>query len=98
MELAKKVNAEIVLATDPDADRLGVYVKNKDEYIPLTGNMSALLILEYILSQKKEKNILPENSAVVKSIVSSTMAEPICDNYGAKLFEVLTGFKYIGEK
>ncbi len=98
LELAKKVNAEIVLATDPDADRLGVYVKNKDEYIPLTGNMSALLILEYILSQKKEKNILPENSAVVKSIVSSTMAEPICDNYGAKLFEVLTGFKYIGEK
>ena len=99
LELAKKVDAELVLATDPDADRLGVFVKNnEDEYIPLTGNMSALLILEYILSQKKEKNILPENGVVIKSIVSSTMAEPITKKYGVKLLEVLTGFKYIGEK
>lgn len=98
LELAEKVNAEIVLATDPDADRLGAFVKNENEYIPLTGNMSALLILEYILSQKKEKNILPENSVVVKSIVSSTMAEPITNEYNVKLEEVLTGFKYIGEK
>lgn len=98
IELAKKVDAEIVLATDPDADRLGVFVKNNNEYIPLTGNMSALLILEYILSQRKEKNILPKNAAVIKSIVSSTMSEPICKKYGVKLFEVLTGFKYIGEK
>ena len=98
LELAKKVNAEIVLATDPDSDRLGVYVRNKDEYIALTGNMSALLILEYILSQKKERNILKDNSVAVKSIVSSTMAKPICDAYNVKLEEVLTGFKYIGEK
>ena len=98
LDLAKEVNAEVVLATDPDADRLGVYVKNDDEYMPLTGNMSALLILEYILSQRKEKNIMPENGIVIKSIVSSTMAEPITKKYGVKLGEVLTGFKYIGEK
>lgn len=98
LELAKKVKAEIVLATDPDADRLGVFVKNKNEYIPLTGNMSALLILEYILSQKSERNILPKNSIVVKSIVSSTMVKPMVDFYNVKLEEVLTGFKYIGEK
>ena len=96
LELAKKVNAEIVLATDPD--RLGVYVKHENEYIGLTGNMSALLILEYILSQRKEKNTLPENGAIIKSIVSSTMVEPIAKYYGVQLFEVLTGFKYIGEK
>ena len=100
LELAKKVDAEIVLATDPDADRLGVFVKDNktNTYIPLTGNMSALLILEYILSQRKEKNILPENAVAIKSIVSSTMAEPICTKYNVNLFEVLTGFKYIGEK
>lgn len=98
LELAKKVDAEIVLATDPDADRLGVFVKNKNEYIPLTGNMSALLILEYILSQKSERNMLPKNSIVVKSIVSSTMVKSMVDFYNVKLEEVLTGFKYIGEK
>ena len=98
LELAKKVDGEIVLATDPDSDRLGVFVKNDKNYIPLTGNKSALLILEYILSQRKEKNILKENSVVIKSIVSSTMANPICREYGVHLLEVLTGFKYIGEK
>ena len=98
LELAKKVNAELVLATDPDADRLGVFVKNNNEYIALTGNMSALLILEYILSQRKEKNILPHNSMIIKSIVSSTMAKPITQYYDVNLSEVLTGFKYIGEK
>ena len=98
LDLANEVNAEIVLATDPDADRLGVFVKNKDEYIPLTGNMSALLILEYLLSVKKERNVLPQNGIVVKSIVSSTLSKAITDNYNLKLEEVLTGFKYIGEK
>lgn len=98
LELAKKVEAEIVLATDPDSDRLGVFVKHKEEYIPLTGNMSALLILEYILSQRKEKNLLQEKEVVIKSIVSSTMATPICNQYHVTLLEVLTGFKYIGEK
>ena len=100
LELASKVDAEIVLATDPDADRLGVFVKDNktNTYIPFTGNMSALLILEYILSQRKEKNILPQNPVVIKSIVSSTMVEPVCKKYDVKLLEVLTGFKYIGEK
>ena len=99
LELAEKVNAELVLATDPDADRLGVYVKDtENNYIPLTGNMSALLILEYILSQKKEKNILPQNGVIIKSIVSSTMVRPMTKKYGEKVIEVLTGFKYIGEK
>ena len=98
IDLAKKVDAEIVLATDPDADRLGVFIKKNKEYIPLTGNMSALLILEYILSQRKEKNNIPKNAVVVKSVVSSTMAEPICKRYNVNLLEVLTGFKYIGEK
>ena len=100
LELAQKVDAQIVLATDPDADRLGVYVKDTktNTYIPFTGNMSALIILEYILSQRKEKNTIPENGVVIKSIVSSTMAKPITQKYNVKLEEVLTGFKYIGEK
>ena len=100
LELAKEKNADVVLATDPDADRLGVYAKNSKngEYKAFTGNMSALLIAEYILSQKKEKNKISKNGAIVKSIVSSTMAKPIADEYGLTLIEVLTGFKYIGEK
>ena len=100
LELAKKENGEIVLATDPDADRLGVYAKDTKtgEYMPFTGNMSALLIAEYILSQRKEKNTLPKNGAMVKSIVSSTLANAICKEYHITLFDVLTGFKYIGEK
>ena len=100
LELAQKVDAQIILATDPDADRLGVYVKDTktNTYIPFTGNMSALIILEYILSQRKEKNTIPENGVVIKSIVSSTMAKPITQKYNVKLEEVLTGFKYIGEK
>ncbi len=100
LELAEKINGEIILATDPDADRLGVYAKDTKtgEYMPFTGNMSALLIAEYILSQKKEKNTLPKNGAMIKSIVSSTLANAICKEYNIKLFDVLTGFKYIGEK
>lgn len=100
LKLAKEKNAEIVLATDPDADRLGVYAKDSKtgEYKAFTGNMSALLIAEYILSQKKEKNTLSKNGAIIKSIVSSNMSKPIAKEYGLKLIEVLTGFKYIGEK
>ena len=100
LKLAEEKNAEIVLATDPDADRLGVYAKDSKtgKYKAFTGNMSALLIAEYILSQKKEKGTLAKNSSMIKSIVSSTLAEPICEEYGVKLFDVLTGFKYIGEK
>ena len=100
LELAKKVDADIVLATDPDADRLGVFAKDTKtgEYMPFTGNMSALLIAEYELSQKKEKNILPKNGAFIKTIVSSNLADAIAKEYNAKLVEVLTGFKYIGEQ
>ncbi len=99
LELAKKVDADVVLATDPDSDRLGVYSKDENgEYVSYTGNMSALLIAEYELSQKKEKGLLPSNGAVITTIVSSNMTKDIANEYGAKLFETLTGFKWIGEK
>ena len=100
LNLAKKVDADIVLATDPDADRLGIYAKDTKtgEYMPFTGNMSALLIAEYELSQKKEKGLLPKNGALITTIVSSNMAEAIANEYNVKLIEVLTGFKYIGEQ
>ncbi len=100
LELAKKVDADIVLATDPDADRVGVYAKNKlnGEYQSFNGNMSGLLIAEYILSQKSKKKILPKNGAIVKTIVSSNMAIDMAKAYNLHLIEVLTGFKYIGEQ
>ena len=100
LDLACKVDADIVLATDPDADRLGIYAKDTKtgEYMPFTGNMSALLIAEYELSQKKAKGILPKNGALITTIVSSNMAVAIAKEYGVKLIEVLTGFKYIGEQ
>ena len=99
LELAKRVNADVVLATDPDSDRLGVYSKDDNgEYIAYTGNMSALLIAEYELSQKKEKGMLPDNGAFITTIVSSDMAKAIAKAYGLKVFETLTGFKWIGEK
>lgn len=100
LELAKKVDADIVLATDPDADRLGVYAKDTKtgEYMSFTGNMSGMLIAEYLLSQRKEKQILSTNGAMVTTIVSTNLANAISKEYHLKLFEVLTGFKYIGEK
>jgi len=100
LELARKENADIVCATDPDADRLGVYAKDSKtgEYKSFTGNMSGLLIAEYILSQKKSQNKIPANGTLIKSIVSSNMSKAIADFYGIELMEVLTGFKYIGEK
>ena len=100
LELAKEVDADIITATDPDADRLGVYAKDRKTgaYIPFTGNMSAMLIAEYILSQKAEQQNLPENGTLVKSIVSTNMADAIAKYYNIELIEVLTGFKYIGEK
>lgn len=100
IELAKKVDADIITATDPDADRLGVYAKDTKtgKYMSFTGNMSATLIAEYVLSQRKEKGLLSENGALVKSIVSTNLANAIAEEYKLKLFEVLTGFKYIGEK
>ena len=99
LDLAKKKDADIVLANDPDADRIGLYVKdNEGNYVPFTGNMTAMLILEYELSQKKEKGKLPMDSAVISTIVSTNMVYPIAENYGSKVFETLTGFKWIGEK
>lgn len=100
LALAKEVDADVVLATDPDADRLGVYAKDSKtgEYMSFTGNMSGMLIAEYILSQKKEKGLIPANGALVKTIVSTNMADAIAAEYNLKLIEVLTGFKYIGEQ
>lgn len=100
LELAKKVDADIVLATDPDADRLGVYAKNPDtgEFVSFTGNMSGMLIGEYILRQRRENGTLPANAALVKTIVTTNMADVVVKDYGIKLIEVLTGFKYIGEQ
>ena len=98
LELAKKVDADIVVATDPDADRLGVFAKDAKtgEYMDYTGNMSALLIAEYRISQMKEKNMLPNNGMLIKTIVSSNLADTIAKEYNLELIEVLTGFKNIG--
>ncbi len=100
VKLAKEVDAQLILATDPDADRLGVYVKNRQtgEFHVLTGNMSGCLIGEYIISQKKEKTGLPSDGAFIKSIVSTNLADAIAKHYNVELVEVLTGFKYIGQK
>lgn len=100
LRLAKEVDADIILATDPDADRLGVYSKDtkSGEYKSFTGNMSGMLIAEYLLSQRKEKGLLHENGAFVKTIVSTNLADLIAKEYNLKLIEVLTGFKYIGEQ
>ena len=99
LELAKKVDADVVLATDPDADRLGIYAKDTKtgEYMPYTGNMSALLIAEYRISQMKEKGILPKDGMFITTIVSSDLAKAIAANYKLECIEVLTGFKNIGD-
>jgi phosphoglucomutase len=100
LDLAKKVDGDIVLANDPDADRLGIYAKDtkKGEYKDFTGNMSALLIAEYRLSQMKEHGILPKNGMFVSTIVSSNLAKAIAKEYDMDFREVLTGFKNIGEQ
>ena len=100
LKLAKEKDADIVLATDPDADRLGIYAKDSatGEYIPFTGNMSGMLIAEYILRERKEMGTLPANGALIKTIVTTNLADAITKAYGIKLIEVLTGFKYIGEQ
>lgn len=100
IKLAKEKKADIVLATDPDADRLGIYAydTHTDEYVPFTGNMSGMLIAEYILRERKAMGLMPENPAMVKSIVTTNMAEPMAAKYNVELIEVLTGFKYIGEQ
>ncbi|HHV13300.1 MAG TPA: phospho-sugar mutase [Clostridiales bacterium] len=98
-KLANEVGADLILATDPDADRLGIMVRNeKGEFVLFNGNMSGALIAEYEFSQKAEKGILPKNAALIKTIVTGNMSDMIAEYYNARLIEVLTGFKYIGEQ
>ncbi len=100
LKLAKEVDADLVLATDPDADRLGVCAKDtgSGEYISFTGNMSGMLIAEYILRERTKTGTMPANPALVETIVTTDMAKAVAADYGVKLIEVLTGFKYIGEQ
>lgn len=100
LKLAKEKDADIVLATDPDADRLGVYAKDakSGEYVSFTGNMSGMIIAEYILRERKKAGTLPSNAALIKTIVTTNMADALAEDYDVKLVEVLTGFKYIGEQ
>jgi len=102
VELARKVDASLVIGTDPDSDRVGVTVRTiengQEIYKPMTGNQIGILLLDYILSSKKALGILPENSFAVTTIVSSKLAASICDYYGVELQVVLTGFKFIGER
>jgi phosphoglucomutase len=99
IELGKQVNADLLIATDPDADRLGIAVKNEQgEYVVLTGNQTGGLLLHYLLSQKKEKGILPENGVVLKTIVTSEFGRAIAKSFGMHTVDTLTGFKFIGEK
>ena len=98
-ELADKVGADLILATDPDADRLGVQVRNKaGEFVLLNGNMTGALLAEYEFSQRAEKGILASNAALIKTIVTGNISDRIAEHYQARLIEVLTGFKYIGEQ
>lgn len=98
-KLADEVGADLILATDPDADRLGIMVKNEEgKFVLFNGNMTGALIAEYEFSQKAEKGILPKNAALIKTIVTGNISDLIAKYYDAKLIEVLTGFKYIGEQ
>ncbi|MCI8269215.1 MAG: phospho-sugar mutase [Lachnospiraceae bacterium] len=100
LKMAKEIDADLVLATDPDADRLGVYVKDSKsgEYISLTGNMSGSLLCEYVLSQKEAQKAIPADGEVVKSIVSTNLIDAVAASYNCKLVECLTGFKWIGQQ
>jgi phosphoglucomutase len=98
MELGQKTGADLLLATDPDADRLGVAVWNGEQYVLLTGNQLGALLLHYLLETKKEQGTLPENGAMVKTIVTSEMGAAIARKYGVDTINTLTGFKYIAEK
>ncbi|KRD84521.1 phosphoglucomutase [Bacillus sp. Root147] len=99
IQYGKEIDADLLMATDPDADRLGVAVKDSTgEYIVLTGNQLGALMLHYLLTQKKEQGVLPENGAVVKTIVTSEIGRAIASSFGIETFDTLTGFKFIGEK
>ena len=98
IEYARRVEADILIATDPDCDRVGTMVKHKDEYVHLSGNEVGLLLLDYVLSQRKKHARLCENAVCLKTIVTSPLAEKIAESYGVKIKSLLTGFKYIGEE
>ncbi|WP_260284404.1 phospho-sugar mutase [Peribacillus aracenensis] len=99
IELGNKVDADLLIATDPDADRLGIAVKNEvGQYVVLTGNQTGALFLDYLLSQKNEKGKIPQNGVVLKTIVTSEIGRAIAESYGLKTVDVLTGFKFIAEK
>ena len=98
LEYAKNTDADIVITTDPDCDRLGVAVKHNGEYIRMTGNQSAAVLLEYILSQKAKKGEIPENSVMFNTVVTSDLGDRVCRKYGVSVEKTLTGFKYIGDK
>jgi len=99
IQYGKEIGADLLMATDPDADRLGVAVKDSSgEYVVLTGNQLGALMLHYLLTQKKEHGVLSENGAVVKTIVTSEIGRAIASSFGLKTFDTLTGFKFIGEK
>ena len=97
IETAKGTDADLLLATDPDCDRVGIAVRDGDEYVLMTGNEVGAMLCEYLLSNLKEQNKLPENPVVVKSIVTTPLIEAICREYNAEVADLLTGFKYIGE-
>ncbi|WP_028235023.1 phospho-sugar mutase [Pseudobutyrivibrio sp. MD2005] len=99
MEYAKKCNADLLLATDPDCDRVGIAVKNsKGEYVLLTGNQTGCLLLDYVCSMRMKNGTMPQDAEVVKTIVTTDLGEQIAANYGVKTVNVLTGFKFIGEE
>lgn len=98
LELCKKEQADLLLATDPDSDRVGIAVKTEDGYRLMTGNETGILLMNYILSMRKAKGTLPERPVAVKTIVTTKLIEKICAEYGCELKNVLTGFKYIGEQ
>ena len=99
IKLAETLGSDVVIGTDPDADRMGVAVRtNKGEFVLLTGNQTGVLLMDYILRRHKEKGTLPQNAAVVKTIVTTSLAEKVAASYGAACYDVLTGFKFIGEK
>lgn len=98
IEYAKKCGADLIVGTDPDADRVGILVKENGDYTPYTGNQVGAMLSEYILSCLKEKNELPKDGYIVKTIVTTNLIQAICDEYNIEMKEVLTGFKFIGEK
>jgi len=98
IELARKVNADGVLSTDPDADRVGIVVKHKNDYILLTGNQTGSILIEYLLKTKTQLNTLPKNPIIFNTVVTSDLGEKIANHYGVEVEKTLTGFKFIGEK